>query len=415
MSDLIDLQRALYHNDLVKVSEIIASNPSVLFENSELGTCVHTACNRPDIALLKCLVTNGADVNALSPFGDTPLCVAAGNGYLQHVILLLENGARISQIDPIADPGIAAIQSEQIDILKFLLSKGYDPQVVYRGESGSLSNALAFSRKQNMSEIAAYLESIGCRMPVEGVDAPVNETAKPKGVGSSPSDGSEELVSLMSDLFGPVETNALIEIVPVHDVVHVAIHVIRPTPKHPFTTLFTTGMSSLPMTVPGGKEGWKFAELMMRLPPDWPIPTSDSHFTWPIEWMRKIAYFPHFNSTWLGGEHTIVSTDEPPIPLGPNTEQSCLLLLADFAGAGPLELHGGKRVHLYLMMPIYKEERDFEKQAGVVALLKMFRDQNIETTIAPHRPRVFYGKAKKCQERMVLPYRRLGLRQWGVQ
>ncbi len=53
-----------------------------------------------------------------------------------------------------------------------------------------------------------------------------------------------------------------------------------------------------------------------------------NEFYWPIEWLKRIARYPHDNDTWLGGPHTIIANGEPPEPFAPNTKMSCLLLLA---------------------------------------------------------------------------------------
>ena len=54
-----------------------------------------------------------------------------------------------------------------------------------------------------------------------------------------------------------------------------------------------------------------------------------NEFYWPIEWLKRIARYPHDNETWLGGPHTIIANDEPPEPFAPNTKMSCLMLLAN--------------------------------------------------------------------------------------
>ena len=118
------------------------------------------------------------------------------------------------------------------------------------------------------------------------------------------------------------------------------------------------------MTVPVGQEVYQYAELIMHLPATWPHPrdkgAGDDTF-WPFEWLRRVAYYPHLNETWLGGPHTIIASDDPPVPLGPSTKQTCLLLLADFDGWSPIVLADGKKVRFYTVIPIHTEERDFEQ------------------------------------------------------
>jgi Suppressor of fused protein (SUFU) len=129
-----------------------------------------------------------------------------------------------------------------------------------------------------------------------------------------------EMIScVMEIVFGPVEPLSLVEVVPVHDRVRVKINMIRPTFMQNRLTLFTTGMSSVALKVPRGQEKWRYVELMMHLPPDWPLPDEISEADpslWPIRWLREIAYYPHLNKTWLGGPSTIISSDDPPVPSG---------------------------------------------------------------------------------------------------
>ena len=58
----------------------------------------------------------------------------------------------------------------------------------------------------------------------------------------------------------------------ISDLVHVDVHVIDPTDERRFYTLFTTGMSDRPMTVPDAKaESCRYAELVLYLPQEWPV------------------------------------------------------------------------------------------------------------------------------------------------
>src|SRR4051794_16721558 len=57
----------------------------------------------------------------------------------------------------------------------------------------------------------------------------------------------------------------------VSDLVHLDVHVVNPTPERDRYTLVTSGMSDAPMSVPEGLEPLRFAELMIQLPPDWPL------------------------------------------------------------------------------------------------------------------------------------------------
>jgi hypothetical protein len=198
----------------------------------------------------------------------------------------------------------------------------------------------------------------------------------------------ELLTLVIGSAFGPVDPLSLQEILPVHDEVHVSIHAIRPTESHPYLTLFTTGMSNVAMEVPAGQEEWQYAELIMHLPSTWPHPrdhAEDPAVFWPVQWLRKVAYYPHLNETWLGGRATIISSAEPPAPLGPNTKHSCLLLLADAGNFPALNVGDGKIVHMYTVTTLHTEERDYERTRSFNELLQRLAENGVTNTVDVYR------------------------------
>lgn len=177
--------------------------------------------------------------------------------------------------------------------------------------------------------------------------------------------------------------------------VHVDIHVIEPGPERPYQTLFTTGMSDLPMTVPRddvtGKRPPRFAELMLCLPPDWPSSEkSNDDYGWPVRLLNYLARMPHQYDTWLGWGHTVPNGD-PPGPLGPTTP---------FTGVGltlpalwPKSLHRiriseKKAVRFFAVLPLHTAEMDYKLEFGMEALLDLFNYQGINELIDPERPSV---------------------------
>jgi len=130
------------------------------------------------------------------------------------------------------------------------------------------------------------------------------------------------------------------------------------------------------MNVPSGSEEFQYAELMISLPDDWPLTKEALSFpenSWPIDWLRKIAYYPAAQNTWLGGPYTIIANDEPPQPLGPNTKFTCILLLAELGDLGNLQTKDGRLIKFYSLYPLYTEERDLEKENGLGEILKRFQ------------------------------------------
>ncbi len=165
----------------------------------------------------------------------------------------------------------------------------------------------------------------------------------------------------------------------VSDLVHIDVHVLAPTSDRPFFTLITSGMSELPMSVPPDAEGCEHAELMLCLPPEWPIAIregqvetfdDESNF-WPIRWLKLLARFPHEYGTWLWWGHSLPNGD-PPQPFAPNTRLSGVLLSApvlappEFAA---LPVGDDKTIHFFSVIPLYPEEMNYKLRQGAESLL----------------------------------------------
>ena len=126
----------------------------------------------------------------------------------------------------------------------------------------------------------------------------------------------------------------------------------------------------------------------MFLPLDWPLTPNalaDPRWSWPIEWLRKLARYPREQQTWLGGPTRIFPNGEPPQPLGPNTQMSCFLLMATDSEAGWLARADGSQVVFFTVFPIYREERDLEVRLGSASLLEIFRASKVDLAVNVNR------------------------------
>ena len=136
------------------------------------------------------------------------------------------------------------------------------------------------------------------------------------------------------------------------------------------------------MNVPHGQEDWSRAELFMLLPAEWKVDEfNDKNWNWPFFWFYNIVDYSAANKTWLGGPFTIISNDEPSKPLAPNTEMSCLMLLA----SKKIKLEKDEKIQLYQVAPIYSVERDFEKKNGYPKLIRKFDQQDVPFVVDINR------------------------------
>ncbi len=183
----------------------------------------------------------------------------------------------------------------------------------------------------------------------------------------------------------------------VSDTVHIDINVIPPTPERNVYTLITTGMSDLPMTVdeedPAGDE-LRYAELMICLPPDWPIDTSDlsvksdHEHTWPVQVLKFLARFPHTYDTYLAMGHTIPNGD-PAEAIADNVDFTGFILIPPMLVSeefSQLEISEDKVINFYGICPVYQEEMNLKLKKGADKLFDLFEQNRVSELVDIERP-----------------------------
>ena len=202
--------------------------------------------------------------------------------------------------------------------------------------------------------------------------------------------GDGELIEAISAhierWLGPVESvyHELIS-----DLVHVDLHWVKPTKARPFNSLVSTGMSERPMTVPPGAEDFSFAELVLNLPPDWPMTEdawSDEANFWPVRLLKQLARMPHEYSTWLCGGHTVQANPDG-APYHSSTTftgavlTSCVSAPDEFS---QLEI-GSRVVHFWSVVPLYPDELTYKLKRGVDGLFDRLDAAGLADALVPGR------------------------------
>ena len=101
------------------------------------------------------IVDQGADVNAVSRLGNTPLHLAADNGQLQIAELLLQRGAKVDVDNAVrSTPLVMAVQSEHAPVVKLLLEHGADPEL----KNKMKETALSIAQRRNNKEILELIK-----------------------------------------------------------------------------------------------------------------------------------------------------------------------------------------------------------------------------------------------------------------
>jgi hypothetical protein len=287
-------------------------------------------------------------------------------------------------------PIVSAIAQAHLDVVKLLVEHGADYNMeFFQPPATPLSHAISFGHH----EIVQYLKSLGARLPA----------------GSEPSDVSGEDLADMSQRIpaNDVDLNKEIkgyfeyclDATPqqlglqefVAGKVNVAVWTVEPENDEDPKIIFTTGMSELPMTVPDGQEEYQYAELMMFLPCDWPVPPDLNHSaqSWPWLWLRKIAHYPHENDTWLGDRVTTFSNDDPPQPVDPSCGFTGFLLVTNQGGYVGFPSDTGRYINIINVVPVYTEECALAKtEDGIVELLERFQSHDIPAALRVNRRNV---------------------------
>jgi hypothetical protein len=175
------------------------------------------------------------------------------------------------------------------------------------------------------------------------------------------------------------------------DLVHIDVHVVEPSPTRPYNTLVTSGMSDLPMTVPDGADCGHYAELMMCLPPDWPLTQEafgDDSAYWPVRLLKMVARLPHEYDTWIAAWHSVPNGD-PATPYAPDSP-FVGTLVAPMVTCEPeartITTDAGKEISLLALVPLHPAEMQLKLTEGTNALIEALDRGNVSELLDPARP-----------------------------
>ena len=366
-----EIRTAIKQDNVERVVELIGSDIELLNKVTTFGTWLHDAATHGKLEIIKRLIDLGADINKRAGvFGGGVLNVAASKGQIEIVRYLLSCGAEMDVSDPVRNPLFGAIQEGNDDIAKLLIDNGIDIHVKYTGGSMKNMDALAFAHEYGRKEIINLLDP---GEKEEHRDTKQYETS--------------EILNYITEQFGPID-QTISEIIPGSKVA-VDVQVIQPSKKYNYITLVTTGMSDVAMDDSEGSEGFKYAELVLKLPTDWPISKeimANTDYYWPLKWLRMVAHIPHKFDGWLG-EGVILPNGEPPMPFASNTALSCIFISKSKEIERFIDSEN-RVINFYSLLPIYEEERELALQDGHEYLMKKFDDVGISDVLDVNRRNV---------------------------
>ncbi len=156
--------------------------------------------------------------------------------------------------------------------------------------------------------------------------------------------------------------------------IHLDIIWIKPDEGHDYHTLITMNVGEYKMKVPRGVPNRM--ELVMRLPKDWDIKSSEEKYAWPFRLMKQLGRYPLYCESYLANGHTICSEDLEPYAKGLSFSNSIIYISETIMG-GPafVELSQRKKVVFYDVIPIYDEELTYSFDESSEALLSLMKDK----------------------------------------
>lgn len=191
---------------------------------------------------------------------------------------------------------------------------------------------------------------------------------------------------------------------------HLDVFVMQAPTKQDFHVLYTTGMSAMPMTLPEALlpqyKDLERAELLLLLPAEWDILTGyaedkdvPGYLWWPVQLMKYLARFPHEYKTWLGWGHTLPNSAEF-VPYDKSTALCGAMLGALQERISMFRAEDDTQINFYTVMPLYREEMEYQKTAGTEALMqKLAALKGFGMIVFPDRPNVCTPEKPKKRER----------------
>jgi uncharacterized protein YegJ (DUF2314 family) len=144
---------------------------------------------------------------------------------------------------------------------------------------------------------------------------------------------------------------------------HIDLYPYPATAARPFHVVTPTGMAEQPMQVPPGVDAPALVELVVLLPPTWPLDIAswkkDIGF-WPMQWLKRVARFHYESGHWLGEGHVLANGD-PAAPIDEAHPYDSVLLAAPRAlpeAFRQFTLKDGRAVRylcLYFLTPAERE------------------------------------------------------------
>jgi len=180
---------------------------------------------------------------------------------------------------------------------------------------------------------------------------------------------------------------------------HLDVFFIKPK-NSSFNILLTSGMSTLKMSVNGQEEKpaeLEFAELMMLIPKEIEfeqVYTGKKKNDWIISILKQTAKFPHFYDTWIGIGHTIQAEEDMMPYSSENDFVGALILPSVTFDENFTQINkNGRKINIYNVFPIYKNELEFKIENGYNKFLDLLIKANAKEVLDLNRKNLIPKKS----------------------
>src|SRR6187399_353274 len=200
-----DVADAVQNGDVAALRRLLAQKADVNAPQADGATALHWAVYRDDLPAVDLLLKAGANPKAANSFGATPLSMAAETGAAAVVRRLLEAGADANERIANRDTALMmAARSGNVETITLLLDRGAD---VNATESARGTTALMWAAAQGHAPAVRLLVARGAN--VSAVSAPAwqdRPVRYAKAVDPRPSQGRNQ--DLVVSQVGPRNTRA---------------------------------------------------------------------------------------------------------------------------------------------------------------------------------------------------------------
>lgn len=159
------VRTAIKNGELTVVVQLLGDDRSRLQMDTPFGSWLHMAAAHGQLEIVRWLVSQGSDVNAIGGMAARrPLDEAAAEGHLDVVKFLIDSGAILDTSDSVRNPLFSTIVGGTSDshtaVAKLLIDSGIDTKVKYTGENMTDMDAIAFAKEWGRTDIVRLLEEL---------------------------------------------------------------------------------------------------------------------------------------------------------------------------------------------------------------------------------------------------------------